>query len=228
MEAVAQLRHYRGSAQKVRLVADLIRLKPVSEALSTLRTTRKRCSPDLEKLVRSAIANAQQNESGVDADALVVSRIVVDGAGRKPLQRNAMIRSVSNYKKRFSHPRILSGPQGRMWLVSRPFCHVRVVLSDDPAVRKLAGLPAEAPKPLVRKRPGRVAAAVAAASTRPARGEAKGAKGPAEPAAKPAKVAKGEAAPKAEKRVKADKADKADKAEKTEKKAKKPAGEPEA
>jgi large subunit ribosomal protein L22 len=166
MEAVARLRHYRGSAQKIRLVADLIRMKPVGKAIDTLRTTRRRCSPDLLKLVESAVANAQQNESGVDADALVVKKIHVDEAGRKPLQRNAMIRAVSNYKKRFARPRFMSGPQGRMWLVPRPFCHVTVVLSDDAVVRKAAGLPPEAPKPLVKKKPGRVAQAVAAAGAR--------------------------------------------------------------
>ncbi len=169
MEAVARLRHYRGSAQKVRLVADLIRMKPVGRALDTLRTTRRRCSPAILKLVESAVANAQQNESGVDADALVVKKVFVDEAGRKPLQRNAMIRAVSNYKKRFARPRFLSGPQGRMWLVPRPFCHVTVVLSDEAAVRKAAGLPPEAPKPLVKKRGGRVAQAVAAAASRPKR-----------------------------------------------------------
>ena len=167
MEAVARLRHYRGSAQKVRLVADLIRMKPVGKALATLRTTRKSCSSDLQKLVESALANAQQNESGVDADALVVAKIQVDEAGRKPLQRNSMIRSVSNYKKRFARPRFMSGPQGRMWLVPRPFCHVTVILSDAAAARKEAGLKAEAPKPLVKKRQGRVAAAVPAAANRP-------------------------------------------------------------
>src|SRR5512140_222312 len=177
MEATAVLRHYRGSAQKVRLVADLIRSKPVGRAIATLRTTRKSCSSDILKLVQSAIANAQQNESGVDADALVVSRIMVDGAGKKPLQRNAMIRSVSNYKKAFSRPRMMSGPQGRMWLVSRPFCHVTVVLSADPAARKAAGLKAEAPKPLVRRRgAGRVAQAVSKAGARPGAKHGKGGK----------------------------------------------------
>jgi len=169
MEAVARLRHYRGSAQKVRLVADLIRMRPVGKALATLRATRKSCSGDLLRLVESAIANARQNESGVDADALVVSRIHVDEAGRKPLQRNSMIRAISNYKKRFARPRFMSGPQGRMWLVPRPFCHVTVILSDAAAVRREAGLTAEAPKPLVKKRQGRVAAAVSAAAQRPGR-----------------------------------------------------------
>ena len=174
MEAVARLRHFRGSAQKVRLVADLIRMKPVGKALATLRTTRKGCSPDLLKLVESALANAQQNESGVDADALVVSKIHVDEAGRKPLQRNAMIRRISNYKKRFARPRFMSGPQGRMWLVPRPFCHVTVILSDAAAARKEAGL---------KKRQGRVAAAVSAAAARPkaAKAEHKGEHKHAEP-----------------------------------------------
>jgi large subunit ribosomal protein L22 len=182
MEATARLLHYRGSAQKVRLVADLIRMKPVGHALAQLKMTRKRCSPDLVKLLESAIANAQQNESGVDADALVVSKIMVDGAGRKPLQRNAMVRSVSNYKKRFSRPRFMSGPQGRMWLVPRPFCHVTVVLSDDAAARKAAGLPGEAPKPVVKRRGGRVAQAVSKAGARP-KGEAKGGEKPKKEAA---------------------------------------------
>ena len=172
MESTARLRHYRGSAQKVRLVADLIRMTPVGRAIATLKTTRKSCSADLLKLVESALANAQQNESGVDADALVVSKIHVDGAGRKPLQRNNMIRSISNYKKRFARPRFMSGPQGRMWLVPRPFCHVTVILSDDPTARKAAGLPAEAPKQLVRRgRTGRVAAAVTAAGARPGKAD---------------------------------------------------------
>ena len=166
MEAVARLRHFRGSAQKVRLVADLIRMRPVGKALDTLRSTPRRCSPALVKLVESAVANAQQNESGADADALVVKKITVDEAGRKPLQRTAMIRAISNYKKRFARPRFMSGPQGRMWLVPRPFCHVTVVLSDEPGVRKAAGLAPEAPKPLVKKKTGRVAQAVAAAAAR--------------------------------------------------------------
>ncbi len=173
MQAVARLRHYRGAAQKVRLVADLIRMKPAGRAVATLKATRKSCSAPLAKLVESAIANAQQNGSGVDADALVLSKITVDEAGRKPLQRNSMIRSVSNYKKRFARPRFMSGPQGRMWLIPRPFCHVTVVVSDDPAVRVAAGLPAEAPKPVSRRskssRIGAAAAAVAAAGARPAK-----------------------------------------------------------
>ena len=212
MEAVARLRHYRGSAQKIRLVADLIRMKPVGKALATLRITRKSCSSDLLKLVESALANAQQNESGVDADALVVANIQVDEAGRKPLQRNSMIRSVSNYKKRFARPRFMSGPQGRMWLTPRPFCHVTVILSAAAAARKEAGLKAEAPKPLVKKRQGRVAAAVSAAAHRPGKEEKA-----AERAHK--KVATDE---KRAERVEAAEANAADKDHKHDRKSKKP------
>lgn len=180
MEAVARLLHYRGAAQKVRLVADLVRMKPAGRAIATLKTTRKSCSGPLAKLVESAIANAQQNGSGVDADALVIAKIMVDEAGRKPLQRNNMIRSVSNYKKRFARPRFMSGPQGRMWLIPRPFCHVTVIVSDDPAVRRKAGLPAEAPKAVSRRpktsRIGAAAAAVAAAGSRRVKGKGAGEK----------------------------------------------------
>lgn len=175
MEATARLRHYRGAAQKVRLVADLIRMKPVGHALALLRTTSKACGPDLAKVLESAVANAKQSDATLDADSLVVARIMIDGAGRKPLQQNMMLRSVSNYKKRFARPRFMSGPQGRMWLVPRPFCHVTVVVSDDPVVRKKAGLSAESAKPVARRgRTSRIGAAIAAAGARPGKGKKAG------------------------------------------------------
>jgi len=96
-----------------------------------------------------------------------------------------MLRSVSNYKKRFARPRFMSGPQGRMWLVTRPFCHVTVVLSDDPAVRRKAGLAPEPARPVAKKKGGKVAAAVAKAAARPQAPKAapKGVKGEAKPKA---------------------------------------------
>jgi ribosomal protein L22 len=170
MEAVAKLRHYRSAAQKVRLVADLIRMKPVGHALALLKATSKSCASDIFKVLESAVANAKQADGTLDEDALVVASIMVDGAGRKPLQQNMMVRSVSNYKKRFARPRFMSGPQGRMWLIPRPFCHVTVVVSDDPVVRKKAGLSAESAKPVARRgRGSRIGAAIAAAGARPAR-----------------------------------------------------------
>ncbi|HPC84441.1 MAG TPA: 50S ribosomal protein L22 [Thermoanaerobaculaceae bacterium] len=78
MHAHAQLRYLRHSAQKVRLVADLVRGQGVSQALAVLRLTPKRCARDLEKVLRSAVANLEQRQPGTDAGRLFVSSIQVD------------------------------------------------------------------------------------------------------------------------------------------------------
>jgi len=87
MEATATLRFLKASPQKVRLVADLIRGKKVDEALSILRFTRKSSAKDLEKLLRSAVANAENSEAGVDTDDLVVSKIFVNEGPPAPMGR---------------------------------------------------------------------------------------------------------------------------------------------
>ena len=80
--ATAKLMNYRVSARKARLVADQIRGRQVEDALSVLQLSPKRISVPLEKLLRSAIANAEEKNSrdkaGIDVDNLVVSRIFVD------------------------------------------------------------------------------------------------------------------------------------------------------
>jgi len=78
MQAQATLRYYKVSAQKVRLVANLVRGAGVARALSTLKLTHKRCARDLEKLVRSAVANLEQRSPGIDSGKLVVSSIQVN------------------------------------------------------------------------------------------------------------------------------------------------------
>jgi large subunit ribosomal protein L22 len=60
MKARATLRYRKGSAQKARLVADLVRGKKVNDALAILRQTPKVASRDIEKTLRSAVANAEQ------------------------------------------------------------------------------------------------------------------------------------------------------------------------
>jgi large subunit ribosomal protein L22 len=67
------------SARKVRLVSDLISGKPVQDALDILKFTRKRSAPIMDKLLRSAIANADEHEA--DVDRLVVNVARADGAG---------------------------------------------------------------------------------------------------------------------------------------------------
>ena len=72
MEAKAYLRNARISPRKVQIVLDLIRNKPVDVALATLDLTPKAASPLLEKLLKSAIANAENNFS-MNGDALYVA-----------------------------------------------------------------------------------------------------------------------------------------------------------
>ena len=82
MTVSAHLRNYRVSPRKARLLADQIRGKHVEEALSILDLSPKRFARALAKLVRSAIANAEEKNSreqvGIDIDNLVVGRITVD------------------------------------------------------------------------------------------------------------------------------------------------------
>ena len=66
IEGRATARYVRTSAQKAKLVVDLIRGKDVNSALATLRFARKGVAKDVEKVLRSAIANAQQKEGAGD------------------------------------------------------------------------------------------------------------------------------------------------------------------
>ncbi|TMA43857.1 MAG: 50S ribosomal protein L22 [Deltaproteobacteria bacterium] len=77
MEARAQSRFMRITAQKARLVVDLIRGKPVERALSLLEYTPKRGARLVAKTLRSAVANAESTQR-VDIDQLYVKRAFVD------------------------------------------------------------------------------------------------------------------------------------------------------
>jgi large subunit ribosomal protein L22 len=79
MEVTARLRYLQSSPQKVRLVADQIRGKDVQEASNLLRLSRKAAARPLRKVLKSAIANAENREEGVDIDRLFVKEIRVDG-----------------------------------------------------------------------------------------------------------------------------------------------------
>jgi large subunit ribosomal protein L22 len=104
----ARLRFLKTSAQKTRLVVDQIRGKGVREALSILHCSRKTVAKDLEKLVRSAVANAQQGERRVDVDDLYVSRATVDGG---PIDKRVRVRSM-----------------GRVFRIMKRSCHVTLQL----------------------------------------------------------------------------------------------------
>jgi large subunit ribosomal protein L22 len=113
IEAHATARYVRTSAQKAGLVLDLIRGKDVNRALATLRFTRKSVAGDVAKLLRSAIANAQQKQgfSG-DVDRLFVSACY---ANQGPSQK-----------------RVRPAPMGRAFRVLKRTAHLTVRVSERP------------------------------------------------------------------------------------------------
>lgn len=117
MEARASAKYLRGSAQKARLVVDLIRGKNVNAALALLQFTNKRAAGSIEKCVRSAVANAtelaEKQNIAIDPDDLWVKACFVDIGPTK--------------NRRRTRP----APQGRAYREQRHFCHVTVLLSSD-------------------------------------------------------------------------------------------------
>jgi large subunit ribosomal protein L22 len=79
MEVTAKLRYHQGSPQKLRLVVDMIRGKDVQEAVNILAFTKKGAARPVSKLLKSAIANAENLDEQVDLDRLYVKEIFVDG-----------------------------------------------------------------------------------------------------------------------------------------------------
>lgn len=102
MEAKAHARMIRIAPRKAQLVVDLIRGKQVGEAIAILRHTPKSASPVVEKLLNSAIANAEHNYS-LDVNKLVVTQAYVNqGPTMKRFRPRAMGRA-SRINKRTSH-----------------------------------------------------------------------------------------------------------------------------
>jgi large subunit ribosomal protein L22 len=86
MEVTARLRNVRMGARRGRLVADLVRRRPCDDALNVLRACPKRAARPIEKLIRSALANAEEmnarSQAGIDLDNLYVKSITVDEGPR--------------------------------------------------------------------------------------------------------------------------------------------------
>jgi large subunit ribosomal protein L22 len=102
METRSTLRYARISAQKARLVADLVRGMPVDRALNVLAFTEKKAAAMVRKVLESAIANAEHNE-GADVDELKVSGIWVnEGPTMKRMHARAKGRG-TRVMKRTSH-----------------------------------------------------------------------------------------------------------------------------
>lgn len=129
MESTASAKYLRGSAQKARLVVDMIRGKDVNKALAILRYSSKRAANGIEKCMRSAIANANETAEkanvSIDPDDLWVKAAFVD---RGPTKNRRRVRPA---------------PQGRAYREQRHFCHVTILLSNDarpePAARRKGG-----------------------------------------------------------------------------------------
>jgi len=103
VEVRAQLRFLRATPRKVRLVADLIRGKGVQEAVNILHLTNKHAAKDLEKLLKSAIANAENRDEPVDVDRLFVKEVMVDGGPSAKRFRPAPMGRGFRVLKRSSH-----------------------------------------------------------------------------------------------------------------------------
>jgi large subunit ribosomal protein L22 len=109
MEARAYLRNVRISPRKVQIVLDLIRNKPTDVALATLRLTPKAASPILEKLLKSAIANADNNHN-MNKDNLYVAECFVTPG---PIMKRVMPRA-----------------QGRAFRIMKRTSHITIVLRE--------------------------------------------------------------------------------------------------
>ena len=117
MEFTAQARFMRVSPQKVRLVLDLIKGRRVEEAMNTLAFAKKGVAPDLHKLLRSALENANylSEEKGIDLD--------VDNLYVK--------RAIANEGPRLK--RVRPAPQGRAFRYQRRMSHIEIALAERTA-----------------------------------------------------------------------------------------------
>ena len=117
MEFRAQARFMRVSPQKARLVLELIKGRRVEDALNTLMFTKKRVAPTIEKLLRSALENANymSTEKGVDVDidSLYVKRAIANDGPRMKRIRPAPMGRAYRYVRRISHLEIALAERGK-------------------------------------------------------------------------------------------------------------------
>ena len=109
MEARAEARYVRTSPQKVRLVVDMIRGQKAGAAINILRSTNKRIAPMVEKVLRSAIANAENRNNDVDVDQLIVTEAYVNEGPRMKRIRPAPMGRAYRYQRRMSHIVVMVG-----------------------------------------------------------------------------------------------------------------------
>jgi len=126
VQAAATAKYVRTSAQKAGLVMDLIRGKDVNKALAALQFSRKAVARDVAKVLRSAVANAQQKEGfGGEVDRLYVSKCHADNGP--------------------SMKRVRPAPMGRAFRIIKRTTHLTVEVTERPHVVKAVGTGTETP-----------------------------------------------------------------------------------
>ncbi|HTH51656.1 MAG TPA: 50S ribosomal protein L22 [Pyrinomonadaceae bacterium] len=132
MQAVAKLRHLKGSPRKARLVIDLIRGENVGRALSILKFTDKRAADPIAQCLNSAIANAtykaEQENIAIDPEDLWVKTCFVDMGAHK------------------NRRRMRPAPQGRAYREQRHYCHITIEVTSDEKPKTEKEMKAEAAK----------------------------------------------------------------------------------
>lgn len=114
-QITAYLKNYRSSARKARLVVDLVRGKPVSEARRVLKFSSKKAAKAVLKLLNSAVSNAQHNYNVSDVSQLKISKITVDEG-----------RTIKNWKP---------VSRGRAHPILKRSSHIKVILSEKSEAR---------------------------------------------------------------------------------------------
>ena len=167
MRTVATARFVRVSARKARLVLDQIRGRSVGEALATLRYTPRSAARLVEKVLRSAVANAEHNHQVRDLDGLQIVHAIADGGpSMKRVQPRAM---------------------GRAFFIKHRTSHLTIGVSDEANGTPRVPAPRHTRAPAAPRPPAPVAAAAASAAAAPpapAKKERAAAKGKAKPGAK--------------------------------------------
>jgi large subunit ribosomal protein L22 len=132
VRAEATAKYVRTSAQKAGLVLDLIRGRDVNHALSALQFSRKAVAREVAKVLRSAVANAQQQDAfGGDVARLFVSKC---HANNGPSQK-----------------RVRPAPMGRAFRIVKRTTHLTVEVTERPQVIKAVGSPEASPKKAAKK-----------------------------------------------------------------------------
>jgi len=111
MESRSVLKYARITPRKARRVVDLIRGKRAGDALLSLRFMPYRGARFVEKILKSAMSNAEQKSANVDSEAMIISRAFVDdGAVMKRIEQRAM---------------------GRANVIKKRSCHITLILTEE-------------------------------------------------------------------------------------------------